>query len=132
VPVAPLSLYERLSLTEPLACEHYFGRKVLLGLFRSHSRDGRVILPLLKSIEILLSHRHFDELLQSNDKHSFKRSLLKCISTEAKNCKDVHRLFACIDVALGLVSSPSDDGPVSSLIIFGVPDPCFYSLPMSI
>ncbi|CAB9529076.1 Tubulin-specific chaperone D [Seminavis robusta] len=90
---------------------------VLLDLFHTHSRDGRVTLPLLKTIETLLSHQCLDELLKDVEECGFKKSLLRHISNEAKNCRDIHRHFACIDVALGLVGPPSD-GVVEDALAF--------------
>lgn len=83
-------------------------RAVLLRLFKAHSRQGRVILPLLKTIDFLLSHQCLDDLILGSDSR-FKASLLFSISTEAKNCSDVHRLLACMDVALGLVNGPCQE-----------------------
>ena len=58
-----------------------------------------------------MSHQCLDALLVSSGATSdFKSSLVVCLSKEAKNCTDVHRLFACIDVALGLVGLGSCDG----------------------
>ena len=81
----------------------------LLELFRTHRRDARVILPLLKTLDILVSHRCLDDLILDGTS-PFRESLLELLAKEAKNCSDVHRLFACIDVALGLVS----DGTTAS------------------
>ena len=93
--------------------------EVLLDLFHSHRREGRVILPLLKAVELLLSHQCLDDLVW-NHSCGFKHSLLVCVFDEAKHCKNVHRQFACVDVALRLVGPPADssDGVVSDT--FGV------------
>ena len=95
---------------------------MLLGLFRAHSREGRVIVPLLKSIDLLLSHQCLDELLLK-DEGAFKESLLSHLMIEAKNCSDVHRLFACVDVSLGLVVF-SDTGKARVSLLFC----CFFFL----
>ena len=78
----------------------------LLDLYQSHASDGRVILPLLKATDILLSHQCLGEVVNI-DSNGFRKSLVMLISKEAENCTDVHRQFACIDVALGLVR-PTD------------------------
>jgi hypothetical protein len=60
-----------------------------------------------------LSHQCLDELLLK-DEGAFKESLLSHLVIEAKNCSDVLRLFACIDVSLGLVAfSDTDEARVS-------------------
>lgn len=89
---------------------------MLLDLFKAHSRDGRVILPLLKSVDILLTHQCLEDLVL-NDTNGFKSSLVVGIGREAKNCNDVHRHFACIDVAIGLVRSTSIEQNVSRLCL---------------
>ena len=100
-----------------LICTHCFFDKnqVLLDLFQSHARDGRVILPLLKATDILLAHQCLDELVES-ETGDFRKSLVLRLSQEAKNCNDVHRHFACIDVALGLVRPASNKKQVSRCI----------------
>jgi hypothetical protein len=73
---------------------------VFLTLFEKHQREGRVILPLLKTIDLLISRVCIDELIQDV---IFSRSLLQHLEEEEKECKDVHRLFAIINVSLGLL-----------------------------
>ena len=74
---------------------------VLLWLFEKHSRQGRVILPLLKSIDMLMSRGCLDHLILDVD---FSRSLLSHLQAEETNCNDVHRLLAIIIVSLGLLA----------------------------
>ena len=83
-----------------------FNPIVLLDIFKSHSRNARVILPLLKTLDVLVSHRCLDDLILDSS-NPFLGTLLELLTKEGKNCGDVHRLFACIDVALGLVSAAS-------------------------
>ena len=59
---------------------------VFLMLFKKHQREGRVILPLLKTIDLLISRLCIDELIQDAD---FSRSLLQHLEEEEKECKDV-------------------------------------------
>ena len=77
--------------------------KALISLFNRHSRDGRVILPLLKTIDHLLSQGGLDQLLSKND--PFPRILLLKLKIEINRCTDVRRLFAAIGVLVGLVSA---------------------------
>ena len=79
---------------------------VLLEIFEQHQHDGRVILPLLKSIRLLMDRLCIDMLIRNE---SFSSSLLRLLGTEESLCKDVHRLTALIDVALGLLS-PDNPG----------------------
>lgn len=83
-------------------------------LFEAHSRDARVILPLLKTLDILVAHRCLDDLIVDSSS-PFRRTVLQFLTKEAKNCGDIHRLFACIDVAIGFVSATtsSEEGDVS-------------------
>jgi hypothetical protein len=59
-----------------------------------------VILPLLKTIDLLMSRICIDSLIQDE---RFSTVLLLHLKEEETQCKDVHRLFAIITVALGLL-----------------------------
>lgn len=84
---------------------------VLLELFHKHQHDGRVILPLLKTISLLMNRLCIDRLIHDA---SFSSSLLAYLKEEESTCKDVHRLSAIIDVSLGLVGAENDRHKVSS------------------
>jgi len=77
---------------------------VLLRLFDKHTKEGRVILPLLKTLDKLLSHGCLDFLLHEQ-KMEFPNKLLSCIKKEANKCTDMKRLFAIIAVAIGMLHS---------------------------
>jgi hypothetical protein len=94
---------------------------VFLALFQKHQREGRVVLPLLKTIDLLISRVCIDELIQDVD---FSRSLLQHLEEEEKECKDIHRLFAIINVSLGLLRGTG----MEKVIIF----PLVGDLPESI
>lgn len=81
---------------------------VLLKLFEKHQKEGRVILPLLKTIELLISQRSLDCLLQ-NENSGFPPSLVDHLKKEARGCKDVKRLLGIADVLVGLVNTRHDD-----------------------
>lgn len=74
---------------------------MLLDIFEQHQHDGRVVLPLLKSIRLLMDRLCIDVLIRDE---SFSSSLLRLLGQEESLCKDVHRLTALIDVSLGLLN----------------------------
>ena len=78
-----------------------------LQMFRDHSREGRVILPLLKTLEKLFNRGLMDTLLSQPDS-KFASSLLGCVRAETKGCSDIHRLLSAVGVALGLLSHLND------------------------
>jgi len=87
------SLYENFSIHVHL---------VFIGLFHKNKRNGRVLLPLLFTLDKLISHGYLDELL-SAENGTFLCSLMACLESEAKGCSDVKRLLAIVTVALSLL-----------------------------
>lgn len=79
-----------------------FSIVVFLGLFKKHEKDGRVILPLLATLDKLLTHEYLDEVLAANS-GSFCSKLVACIAKEAKSCSDIKRLLAMVGVSLALL-----------------------------
>lgn len=80
----------------------YLSSVVFLGLFKKHEKDGRVILPLLATLDKLLTHEYLDEVLAANS-GSFCSKLVACIAKEAKSCSDIKRLLAMVGVSLALL-----------------------------
>lgn len=78
-----------------------------LQLFREHTRKGRVILPLMKTLEKLCNRGLMDVWLSLPDMN-FASSLLGCLSAETRGCNDIHRLLSAVGVALGLLSQLND------------------------
>lgn len=76
-------------------------------MFAEHSRDSRVILPLLKTVDTLLSHGCLDILVEKPES-GFAKSLFFCLKAEARSCSGIHRLFAIVNVALGLLNTPEE------------------------
>ena len=76
----------------------------LLKLFELHRKDGRVILPLLKTLDVLLSRGVFDSLMKDFD-IDFSSKLMAQLRMECRGCRDVQRLVAAVSVALGLLVS---------------------------
>jgi len=74
----------------------------LITLFEKHQKNGRVIIPLLKTFDKILSRGCFDDLFaDKND--TFVKGLITCLKKEAFNCKDVHRLIMIISLSIGLL-----------------------------
>eukprot|EP00985_Skeletonema_marinoi_P023587 scaffold15795_cov139-Skeletonema_marinoi.AAC.3 len=76
--------------------------EVFLGLFRRFKRNGRVLLPLLSTLDKLLSHGYLEELLTLNN-GNFIRILMTSLSNEASGCSDVKRLLAIVRVSLNMI-----------------------------
>ena len=76
----------------------------LISLFDEHTKDGRVILPLLVTVDKLLSHGCFDCLLE-DQRSDFPQQLVSRIRKESSKCSDMKRLLAIIPVSLGLLHS---------------------------
>jgi hypothetical protein len=74
-----------------------------------------VILPLLKTIDLLIKHICMDHLIEEG---IFSRKLISYLKQDEKNCQDVPRLFALIDVALGMIR-PCETKEVSFLTTYG-------------
>jgi len=74
---------------------------VFIGLFHKN-KSGRVLLPLLFTLDKLISHGYLDELL-SAENGTFLSSLMACLESEAKGCSDVKRLLAIVTVTLSLL-----------------------------
>ena len=101
---ASLSMIEWIKALEEVKA---FGRisrlgHVFIDLFDSHHSDGRVILPLLRTIDKLISHGCLDNLL-NNPNNQFCEALVTKIKLEEKKCSDVKRLLAIIDVLSGML-----------------------------
>jgi tubulin-specific chaperone D len=74
-----------------------------LAIFHENKRKGRVILPLLKTLEKLSNRGLLDDLLSTRETQ-FASSLLVCLQNEMRGCVDIHRLLSGVNVALGLLS----------------------------
>lgn len=90
-----------------------FQSAALLALFIRHRRDGRVILPLLKTLDVLLSHGSLDTMIMGKEDGvngiSFPSKLMSELRQECKGCTDVQRLVGSVSVALGLLVSDHAD-----------------------
>lgn len=76
----------------------------LLRLLGANSGSARLVLPILKTLDVLFAHGCLDEVTQS----SFGECCQRSVEREAA-CKDVPRLFAVVDVTVALLTtSPGD------------------------
>ncbi len=80
----------------------HFLLQVFLGLFRKYKRNTRVLIPLLSTLDKLLSHGYLNELLCSEN-GEFCSKLVACITSEAKGCDDIKLLLAIIGVSFALL-----------------------------
>jgi hypothetical protein len=74
----------------------------LMCIFDESSGDDRVSLPLLKTLDVLLSDGAFDGL--TPEEHPFAQELVKMVRKEIKGSKNVQKICAAASVILGLVS----------------------------
>jgi len=78
----------------------------LLKIFKKHQRDGRVILPLLKTLDLLITHRMMENTIQLNP--NFGVLLVNLIMTEERKSSDVQQLFAFARVLFGLLGDSTN------------------------
>lgn len=78
----------------------------LLTLFRDHHKDTRVVLPLLKTLDLLLSNAVFDVYLTSEG-HPFPGSLLTLVKDEIKKSRDAKKILASVNVFCDLLQFPA-------------------------
>jgi hypothetical protein len=89
----------------------------LINIFETNRSNDRVVIPLLKTIEILLRNSIFD-FLRSYE-NSFPLELLFNVKEEMKSSNDIGKLRACIDVLLLLLlfEDPVRHSAVKELVI---------------
>lgn len=89
----------------------------LINIFESNRSNDRVVIPLLKTIEILLRNSIFDFLRAFEN--SFPVELLLNVKEEMKTSNDIGKLRACIDVLLLLLlfEDPVRHSAVKELVI---------------
>lgn len=92
-----------------------FETLALFRLFDKHSKDGRVILPLLVTVEKLLSHGFFDDLLTKKDS-DFSKELAKRIRKEATKISDIKRLMSIVQVAINIFHSVDEEVKSTNLL----------------
>ncbi len=80
----------------------------LIRLFDENTKDGRVILPLLVTIDKVLSYGCFDTLLCKKD-NDFAKEIGLRVRREASRCNDMKRLMAIVPVALNILHCDKPD-----------------------
>ena len=75
---------------------------VFLDLFVKHRGEGRVVVPLLKTIDTLMNRLCIDRLLSDEQ---FISSLIGKLRQERQGCTNIPLLSAILTVATGLISS---------------------------
>jgi hypothetical protein len=82
--------------------------QAFLDVLNENRRKGRVVLPLLKTMEKLFNRGLLDDLLSKRGLQ-FAPRLLGCLQVETKGCSDIYRLLSAVGVALGLLSQLNDN-----------------------
>jgi hypothetical protein len=85
----------------------------LLGLLGKHKGDGRVILPLLKTMDTLMNRMCIDRLIKDK---KYASSLISNLQEERKGCADVPRLHAILNVGTGLILSLKDSPEATGFV----------------
>ena len=88
---------------------------VFIGLIRQHKRNARVLLPLLSTIDKLLSHKYLDELLCVGSAN-FCTQLMTCLADVAKGSSDIKLLLAIVGVSLALLEPHLETVLIVSLV----------------
>jgi hypothetical protein len=78
----------------------------IIAILEQHSKDSRVIIPLFKSLELMLYNGIFDFYLK-DDNVSFLLLMLEKLKQEVKGSRDIVKLLASITVFCGLLQFPS-------------------------
>lgn len=104
----------------------------LLSLFEEHRGDDRVILPLLRSIDLLFQKGVFEDVDdtsrskskgndddQINATQLLSQGLLSRVKQEMQGCKDVKKLLSCLSVIIHLLAQGDDvrDGAMPAAMI---------------
>lgn len=86
-----------------------------LGLLQKHTRQSRVVVPVLKTLEVLLMHQCFDPLIQGTSE--FADLAGSCLEQELLDCSDIMRLMLMTDVTCALLrASPSNHDTEKKLV----------------
>lgn len=78
---------------------HFFLSQLMEYMFQllqQSRRKDRVVIPLLKAIDILLKNNIFDRL-DGNLKQSWASSMLALLNAEVKNCQQISKICAIMD-----------------------------------
>lgn len=82
--------------------------KDIIKVFSNNARNTRVIIPLLKTLDLLLSNGVFGiYLMKEEESHWFPASLLEKLKDEIKNSRDPIKIFTSINTLCSLLQFPS-------------------------
>jgi hypothetical protein len=89
--------------------------ETFLHLLQKHTRQSRVVVPVLKTLEVLLMHQCFDQLIQGTS--AFADLLGSSLEQELLLCSDIKLLMLMTDVTCALLrASPSSHGTEKQLV----------------
>nr|XP_018881924.2 tubulin-specific chaperone D isoform X6 [Gorilla gorilla gorilla]XP_018881925.2 tubulin-specific chaperone D isoform X6 [Gorilla gorilla gorilla] len=91
--------------SDPQALGSFSG--TLLQIFEDNLLNERVSVPLLKTLDHVLTHGCFD-IFTTEEDHPFAVKLLALCKKEIKNSKDIQKLLSGIAVFCGMVQFPGD------------------------
>lgn len=92
--------------------------KCLLEILTAHMQQDRVVVPLLKTLDLLMSNGCLEPVL--DEAHTFGVELFEQCQTEIMKCSDVNKISTAIDVFCGLLAAegPAQKRSLSKLLIF--------------
>ncbi|KAG7348074.1 tubulin folding cofactor D [Nitzschia inconspicua] len=87
--------------------------QVFLNLFKKHKGEGRVILPLLKTIDLLICRECIEALVLDE---AFTSQLLALLKMETDCCTDIPRLHFILNVSTGLIRSIKQSADATAFV----------------
>lgn len=114
---ASLTNYICQNITDVKHCEEFAG--ILLKICSDHVKVDRVIIPMMKMLDQLLSNGSFTPLAENEDPDFATETLAMC-KREIARSGDPQKLLACIDVCCGLLQFSGNvrNKTISQLLIF--------------
>eukprot|EP00731_Ephydatia_muelleri_P028539 Em0020g183a len=79
----------------------------VLSVFRDYKKVTRVTIPLLKTLDFLLSSAVYDVYVNHSEHQPFLTSLFEAVREEITSSQDVVKLLASVSVFCGLLQFPS-------------------------
>ncbi|XP_057310361.1 tubulin-specific chaperone D-like [Hydractinia symbiolongicarpus] len=80
----------------------------LLKIFQTHSKDDRVVIPMLRMLDIILSSGSLELYNDIQKSQKFPLKLLLSIKDEMKSCGEVKKILASINIFCGLLQFEGD------------------------
>jgi tubulin-specific chaperone D len=76
----------------------------MCGVFQDFRSDDRVIIPLLKALDVFLSHSVFRDALPGEEHGLWLQSLHLKIQAEIQGCRDIKKILLCVVLLVHLLS----------------------------